>query len=108
MTAGKPMKKTKQPLPNVLITGHNPGGAVPRDTGYFKPAKYKDFLTLAEMSRAVGCDPSWLRKLERAGRIPQAQRIQRGKLQIRLWSPAQRDEIIAIISEHRVGRPAKD
>ena len=78
------MKKTKQPLPNVHITGRNPGAVVPRDTGYFKPTKYKEYLTLAEMARAVECDTSWLRKLERAGRIPQAQRVQRGKLSIRL------------------------
>lgn len=104
----KPVKKRKQPVANVLITGNNPHGTVPRDTAYFKPVMYKEYLTLAEMARAVGCDPSWLRKLERAGRIPEAQRVQRGKLHIRLWSPAQRDEIIRIISEHRVGRPAKD
>lgn len=99
------MKKQRQPIPNVLI---RPGGTVPRDVNYFKPERYKEYLTLAEMARAVPCDPSWLRKLERAGRIPEAQRVKRGSLMIRLWSPAQRDEILQIISEHKVGRPARD
>jgi hypothetical protein len=99
-----PRKKRREPEPNVLITGRSPK---PRDISYFKPARFKNFFTLAEMSREVGCDPSWLRKLERAGRIPTAHRIQRGKLSIRLWSPEQRDEIRQIIAEHQVGRPPK-
>ena len=105
MPTGKPLRKAKPVTPNVL---YRPGGTVPRDVNYFKPERYKDYLTLAEMARAVRCDPSWLRKLERAGRIPEAQRVKRGSLMIRLWSPAQRDEIIDIISQHKVGRPAKD
>ncbi len=103
--SGKPLKKRRQAIPNVHI---RPGGTMPRDISYFKPKKYKHYFTLAEMAREVQCDPSWLRKLERAGRIPEAQRVQRGKLAIRLWSPADRDEIIRIMSEHRVGRPPKD
>jgi len=99
-----PRKKRREPEPNVLITGRSPK---PRDISYFKPARFKEYLTLAEMARVVQCDPSWLRKLERAGRIPKAQRVQRGKLSIRLWSPEQRDEIIRIIGDHQVGRPPK-
>jgi hypothetical protein len=103
---GRPKKKKKrEAIPNVHI---RPGGTMPRDITYFKPSRYKNFFTLAEMSREVGVDPSWLRKLERAGRIPEAQRVQRGQLNIRLWSPAQRDEIVEIIGNHRVGRPPKD
>lgn len=106
MPTGKPLRKQKKKaIPNVWI---RPGGTVPRDVTYFKPDKYKNHLTLSEMARVVQCDTSWLRKLERAGRIPQAQRVQRGKLSIRLWSPAQRDEIIRIIGLHRIGRPPKD
>lgn len=105
--AGKPLKKRKNKaaVPNTYI---KPGGTMPRDISYFKPTQYRHFLTLAEMARAVNVDPSWLRKLERAGRIPEAQRVKRGKLHIRLWSPAQKDEIIEIIGSHRVGRPPKD
>ena len=98
-------RKKKKIIEPKLITGRS--GTLPRDISYFKPARFKDYFTLAEMSREIGCDPSWLRKLERAGRIPMAHRVQRGKLSIRLWSPAQRDEIKEIMSEHQVGRPPK-
>src|SRR5215471_3300979 len=101
-----PLKKRKPTEPNKLITGRNK--VLARVMDYFKPARYRDHLTLAEMAREIPCDPSWLRKLERAGRIPQAQRVQRGKLSIRLWSPEQRDEIVQIIEQHQVGRPPKD
>jgi hypothetical protein len=101
-----PLKKRKPVEPNVLITGRN--AVLPREMDYFKPARYRNHLTLAEMAREIPCDPSWLRKLERAGRIPMAQRVQRGKLSIRLWSPEQRDEIKKIMANHQVGRPPKD
>jgi len=102
----KPLKKRPPEQPNVLITGRN--AVLPREMDYFKPARYRNHLTLAEMAREIPCDPSWLRKLERAGRIPMAQRVQRGKLSIRLWSPEQRDEIKQIMANHQVGRPPKD
>lgn len=76
-----------------------------RNVDYLKPAKFKDYLTLAEMSERVGRDPSWLRFLEREGRIPIARRVKRGQLEIRLWSPREADEIAAIIAEHHPGRP---
>lgn len=77
----------------------------PRDTSYFKPRSMKDGLTLAEMARHVGCDPSWLRKLESQNRIPKAARVKRGKLNVRVWTPAQADEIKSIIAQHHPGRP---
>lgn len=76
-----------------------------RDVAYLKPAKFKHYLTLAEMSEECERDPSWLRHLESEGRIPRAMRVRRGKIQIRLWSPDQADEIIRIISTHHPGRP---
>jgi len=108
MGTGRPYKKRKErekPERNILITQSNPGNVVPRNIDYFKPARFKGYFTLSEMAREVPCDPSWLRKLERAGRIPMAKRGQRGKLSIRLWSPEQHDEIIRIIDGHQVGRP---
>lgn len=78
---------------------------VKRDLGYFKPPRFKNHMTLAEMAEFIPCDPSWLRWLEREGRIPKAARVKRGKLSIRLWSPAQANEIKEIISNHKVGRP---
>jgi hypothetical protein len=76
-----------------------------RDVNYLKPRGRKDYLTLAEMSRRVSRDPSWLRHLEREGRIPKAARVKRGAIEVRLWSPAQAVEIERIISQHRPGRP---
>jgi len=72
---------------------------------YFKPPKFKTYLTLAELCERVGKDPSWIRVLESQGRIPKAIRVKRGKLEIRLWSPDQADEIQGIIAKHRPGRP---
>jgi hypothetical protein len=72
---------------------------------YFKPPKFKEYLTLAELCEQIGKDPSWIRVLEAQGRIPKAIRVKRGKLDIRLWSPAQADEIAVIIGKHRPGRP---
>lgn len=77
-----------------------------RNIQYLKPPKFKDHLTLGELCEYVERDPSWIKQLERDGKIPKAQRVQRGKLSIRLWSPAQADEIISIIALHRPGRPS--
>lgn len=76
-----------------------------RDVAYLKPAKFKDYLTLTELAEYVLRDPSWIRLLESEDRIPRAQRIKRGKLQIRLWSPEQAEEVKAIIATHHPGRP---
>jgi hypothetical protein len=76
-----------------------------RNTDYMKPTKFKDYLTITEMSKAVDRDISWLRKLERDGKIPKAARVKVGKLSVRLWSPAQRDEIEVIVNSMRRGRP---
>ena len=79
---------------------------VRRNIDYLKPPKFKDYKTLAELSEAVDRDPSWIRALERDGKIPKAHRVTRGKLQIRLWSPDQVEEIAIIISHNRPGRPS--
>jgi hypothetical protein len=78
---------------------------VRRDTGYLKPKKFQNYLTLSELAERVQRDPSWIRILEREERIPKAQRFQRGQISIRLWSPAQAEEIERIIATHRPGRP---
>lgn len=79
-----------------------------RDVSYLKPTRYKEFLTLSEMAALVERDSSWLRLLEREGRIPKAARIKRGAIEVRLWSPAQAEEIQRIIAQHRPGRPRND
>lgn len=76
-----------------------------RDVNYLKPPRFKNFFLLSELCVFVGKDPSWIRKLEKDGRIPQAQRVKRGKVEVRLWSPAQASEIKTIIERHRPGRP---
>lgn len=85
--------------PNVTRAGEM------RDVHYMKPERFKDYLTITEMSLAVDRDISWLRKLERDGRIPAAHRVKVGKISVRLWSPAQRDEINTIVHSMKRGRP---
>lgn len=79
-----------------------------RDLGFIKPKKFQDYLTLSELAERIGKDPRWIRRLESNGRIPKAARVSWGKLRVRLWSPAQVDEIVEIVSTHRVGRPTVD
>lgn len=79
----------------------------PRDVQYLKPTKFQHYLTLAEVSREVKRDASWIRRLEKAGKIPMAQRVQRGELSVRLWSPRQVEEIKEVLSKLRPGRPRK-
>jgi len=76
-----------------------------RDMSFLKPARFSDHMTVVEVSRAVRRDPSRIRELERAGRIPKAQRVQRGTQAVRLWSPAQVEEIREIFATMRPGRP---
>jgi hypothetical protein len=78
-----------------------------RDMSYLKPSKFRNHVTITELSRIVGRDTSRLKQLEREGRIPEAARIERGTLLIRLWSPAQVEEIKHIISQLKPGRPSK-
>lgn len=76
-----------------------------RDLDYMKPEKFRNHLTLTELSRLVSKDIDWLRRLEAAGRISKAARVKMGQLEIRLWSPAQVEEIKVIMSQMRRGRP---
>jgi hypothetical protein len=78
-----------------------------RDLSYLKPERFRDYLTVTELSRLLKKDYSWLLTLERAGRIPQAARVRQGRLMVRLWSPAQVEEIKEIMSKMRPGRPRK-
>ncbi len=76
-----------------------------RNVQFFKPERYKDYVTITELSRLVNRDISWLRRLERLNRIPQAHRVKAGELSVRLWSPAQVDEIKEVLSKIKRGRP---
>lgn len=76
-----------------------------RNVDYLKPPRFKEHLTLMEVCERVEKDPSWIRLLEKEGRIPKAVRVKRGQISIRLWSPEQVTEIEGIIAQHRPGRP---
>lgn len=80
-----------------------------RDVSYMKPKKFRDHLTIAELSERINLDRRWIERLEKDGRIPRAARVTIGKIKdVRLWSPAQADEIEEIISTHQPGRPANE
>jgi hypothetical protein len=97
--------------PKRKLPGHpkrrvsRPPGHVVRNTNYMKPEGFADYLTITELSVSVDRDISWLRKLEADGKIPAAHRVKVGKLSVRLWSPAQRDEIEIIVNSIKRGRP---
>jgi len=76
-----------------------------RDLEYLKPPKFQDHLTILELSRYTGRSQSWLKHLERTGKIPKAARVHQGQLAIRLWSPTQVKEIVEILAKQKVGRP---
>lgn len=79
-----------------------------RDVSYMKPHKFRNYLTLTELCDKVKRDMSWIKKLEKEDRIPQAKRVKFGQLEVRLWSPEQVKEIEEILSNMRVGRPSKN
>lgn len=76
---------------------------IKRDLSYLK-GNYTNYLTVAELARAIDRDPSWIYQLDRQGRIPKARRVKRGQLQMRLYSPEQVKEIKVIISSMKQGR----
>jgi hypothetical protein len=64
-----------------------------RSVDYWKPAKFKNYLTISELAYYVRRDPSVLRRAEKSGRIFTAARVRRGQLTIRLYSPQQAEEL---------------
>ena len=76
-----------------------------RELNYLKPTKFSHYFTLIEVSQIVAKDPSWLKRLERDGRIPLAARVQHGELSVRLWSPEQVTEIQTVLAAMKPGRP---
>jgi hypothetical protein len=77
-----------------------------RDLSFLKSKKFQNHMTIAELARYVKRDPSRIRQLERQDRIPKAVRVRRGQNEVRLWSPAQCDEILEIVNSLRPGRPS--
>ena len=79
-----------------------------RDVSYYKPKGYEKHVTLSELALLLKKDATWIRQLENENRIPRAKRIEHGALSIRLWSPAQVDEMRVIFSNMKVGRPRNE
>ena len=77
-----------------------------RDVSYIKPKGFEAYFTLREASLELRKEPSWLRKLEADDRIPKARRVKMGKLNVRLWSPNQIEEMRTILSQMKRGRPS--
>jgi predicted DNA-binding transcriptional regulator AlpA len=84
------------------------GSYTKRDMRPLKPERFRDWMTIQELSQHTGKTQKWLLKLEKEGRIPQASRLQKRSLGWRLWSPEQVDEIHQILATHKVGRPRKN
>lgn len=78
-----------------------------RDVSFIKPKGYENYLTITELARKLRKDQTWLRRLEKANRIPKAKRVAHGNIEggVRLWSPSQVDEITIIIKGLKPGRP---
>jgi hypothetical protein len=108
MTARKKNPKTGKKVSAFPYDHHRKTtGRKMRATGlsHLKPRKFKDYLTMGEAAALIPVDPRWLRRLEAEDRIPRAQRVPMGTLEMRLWSPEQVEEIRTIIEGHKVGRP---
>jgi hypothetical protein len=71
----------------------------------WKPVKFQHYLTIGEVSRILKKDPSWIKKLERDDRLPIPVRVQRGELEVRLYSPEQVEEMREIFRRMKPGRP---
>lgn len=75
-----------------------------RSPDYFKPKQFRhSHLTRKEVAVKLGVDPSWLYKMERAGKIPSPARVKRGRIEVRLYSPEQVEEIRVIKSKIKPG-----
>jgi len=85
----------------------NRGYLSERGVDYFKPPKFAHWLTLSELEAEVGKDKSWIKKLERAGKIKKAKRFRRGALHIRLYSPEDVQEIKEYFATQKPGKKPK-
>lgn len=80
---------------------------ITRDVSYMKPKKFRNYLTLHEVSLVVNRDKTRILQLEREDRIPVASRVKVGQLEVRLWSPDQVAEIVDVFSKMKPGRKPK-
>lgn len=91
------------------MRGQGPNGiGTQEDFSRWKPADKLDWLTMTELARYVERDVSWLRRMDRQGQLPKAARFKVGRLSVRLYSPAQADQIFSMFrarDEARLTRP---
>lgn len=92
---------SRKDKPGTRVRGKAKAG--PRNMDWMKPKGFEDYMTKTEVSIFLNTDARWLERLEAMGRIPKASRVQHGKLQYRLWSPDQVEEIRAILASHKPG-----
>jgi hypothetical protein len=70
----------------------------------WKPPGFEHYLTITEAGLQLGKDPRWIKRLDTLGRMPEAKRVQRGLISIRLYSPDQVEEMREIFKTHKPGR----
>ena len=91
------------------MTRQKPYGLTERQgVSRFKPKGYEHYLTIAELSKEVGRETSWIKQLERKDRLPAPNRVKVGKLSVRLYSPEMVEEIKAIFATHKPGPQARE
>jgi hypothetical protein len=66
------------------------------DFDRWKPPDKLDYMTVQELANYCARDASWIRRLDREGKLPKAARFKVGRLSVRLYSPAQQLEILRI------------
>lgn len=66
---------------------------------WMKPERFQHYKTLGELAEALHVDPKTLRRLEKAGITPEPQRVSRGRITIRLFSPENEADIAQILQK---------
>ena len=70
----------------------------------WKPKTMRNHLTMTELCRVVDRTPARIKQLERVGRIPAPARVKVGRLQVRLYSPAEVTKIKVHFQNAKPGR----
>jgi len=70
-----------------------------------KPKGFEDYLTVMEVARLVKRDRSALARAEKRGKLPRPIRVKVGRLQVRLYSPEEVEQVIEHFKNVKPGRP---
>lgn len=73
--------------------------------GRVKPKGFEDYLTVMEVARIINRDRSALARLEKKGKLPKPIRVKVGRLQVRLYSPEEVEQIVEYFKNIKPGRP---